>query len=51
MDLIEKLCQPVIVMAEGSVLFQGTFDQVKSNDEVIEAYLGRGMKQKENFKS
>ena len=51
MDLIEKLCQPVIVMAEGSVLFQGTFDQVKSNDEVIEAYLGRGMKQKKNFKS
>ena len=44
MDLIEKLCDPVIVMAEGSVLFQGSFDKVKSNDEVIEAYLGRGMK-------
>ena len=46
MDLIEKICDPVIVMAEGSVLFQGSFDEVKSNDEVIEAYLGRGMKQK-----
>ncbi len=44
MDLIEKICDPVIVMAEGSVLFQGSFDEVKSNDEVIEAYLGRGMK-------
>ena len=46
MDLIEKICDPVIVMAEGSVLFQGSFDEVKSNDEVIEAYLGRGMKKK-----
>jgi len=44
MDLIEKICDPVIVMAEGGVLFQGSFDEVKSNDEVIEAYLGRGMK-------
>ena len=29
MDLIEKICDPVIVMAEGSVLFQGSFDAVK----------------------
>tara|TARA_B110000116_G_scaffold269399_1_gene285299 strand:+ start:1090 stop:1869 length:780 start_codon:yes stop_codon:yes gene_type:complete len=48
MDLIEKICDPVIVMAEGGVLFQGTFDEVKSNEEVIEAYLGRGMKIKKN---
>ena len=46
MDLIEKICDPVIVMAEGSVLFEGKFNEVKSNDEVIEAYLGRGMKVK-----
>ena len=45
MDLIEKLCDPVIVMAEGSVLFEGKFDEVKSNENVIEAYLGRGIKQ------
>ena len=51
MDLIEKLCDPVIVMAEGSVLFQGSFDEVKSNEDVIEAYLGRGMKQKEALNS
>ena len=51
MDLIEKICDPVIVMAEGSVLFQGTFDEVKSNEDVIEAYLGRGMKQKEALSS
>lgn len=44
MDLIEKICDPVIVMAEGSVLFEGNFAEVKSNEEVIEAYLGRGLK-------
>ena len=51
MDLIEKICDPVIVMAEGSVLYQGSFDEVKSNEAVIEAYLGRGMKQKNNLSS
>ncbi len=51
MDLIEKICEPVIVMAEGSVLFQGSFEEVQSQEEVIEAYLGRGMKQNETLKS
>ena len=46
MDLIEKICDPVIVMAEGSVLFEGKFEDVKTNEDVIEAYLGRGMKVK-----
>ena len=46
MDLIGKICDPVIVMAEGSVLFEGKFSDVKSNEEVIEAYLGRGIKSK-----
>ncbi|OXH81180.1 hypothetical protein CA831_40795, partial [Burkholderia multivorans] len=31
----------VTVMAEGAVLAQGTLDQVKRNDAVIESYLGR----------
>ena len=44
MDFISRLCDPVIVMAEGSVLFEGTSDQVKSNEKVIESYLGRGSK-------
>ena len=48
MDLIQKICDPVIVMAEGSVLFQGKFQDVRSNEDVIEAYLGRGMKVKKN---
>ena len=46
MDLIEKICDPVIVTAEGSVLYEGKFADVKSNEEVIEAYLGRGLKSK-----
>ena len=41
MDFISRLCNPVIVMSEGSVLFQGTPDQVKNNEQVIESYLGR----------
>ena len=41
MDFISRLCDPVIVMAEGSVLFEGTPDEVKKNDQVIESYLGR----------
>jgi branched-chain amino acid transport system ATP-binding protein len=48
MDLIEKICDPVIVMAEGTVLFKGKFTEVRSNEEVIEAYLGRGLKVKKN---
>ena len=40
MDLIAELCDPVIVMAEGKVLTQGGFDQVRQNREVLEAYLG-----------
>ena len=45
MNLIERLCDPVIVMAEGSVLFKGTFNEVKNNEMVIEAYLGKGIRQ------
>lgn len=41
MALISRLCDPVIVMAEGRVLAQGSFAEVSSNLEVQEAYLGR----------
>ena len=46
MEFIARLCDPVIVMAEGTVLTQGTIDEVKSNEQVIEAYLGTGLKNK-----
>ncbi|PJK28681.1 ABC transporter ATP-binding protein [Minwuia thermotolerans] len=44
MDFIARLCDPVIVMAEGRLLMQGTIDEVKNDEEVIEAYLGTGRK-------
>ena len=46
MDFIDRLCDPVIVMAEGGVLAQGTIKEIKSNEQVIEAYLGTGLKNK-----
>ncbi|MBL0936080.1 MAG: ABC transporter ATP-binding protein [Rhizobiaceae bacterium] len=44
MDFIGRLCDPVIVMAEGRVLIEGKVDEVKANEQVIEAYLGTGLK-------
>jgi branched-chain amino acid transport system ATP-binding protein len=46
MDFIGRLCDPVIVMAEGKVLAQGPADAIMQNEAVIEAYLGRGLKNK-----
>ncbi len=46
MDFIGRLCDPVICMAEGKVLAEGTAEEVKNNEAVIEAYLGTGLKNK-----
>ena len=43
-DFISRMCDPVIVMSEGSVLFEGTSEEVKKNEKVIDSYLGRGTK-------
>lgn len=40
MDLVMNLCDPIIVMSEGRKLMQGTADQVKKDERVLEAYLG-----------
>jgi branched-chain amino acid transport system ATP-binding protein len=40
MDLIARLCDPVIVMAAGSVMMQGPMSQIRNDPEVIEAYFG-----------
>ena len=46
MEFIGKLCDSVVVMAEGSVLVEDSIKAIKENPDVIEAYLGRGMKNK-----
>ncbi len=40
MDIIARLCDPVIVMTEGRKLTEGPFDLVRRDPTVIEAYLG-----------
>ena len=44
MEFISRLCDPVIVMAEGSVLATGSAAEIRNNDDVVEAYLGTGLK-------
>ncbi len=40
MALIERICEQVIVMAQGRTLAEGSFDEVRENREVQDAYLG-----------
>jgi len=40
MDLVTRLCDRVIVMSEGARLAEGTPDEVRSDERVLEAYLG-----------
>jgi branched-chain amino acid transport system ATP-binding protein len=42
MDVVMNLCDPVVVMAYGEVLAQGTPDAVQNNPQVLDAYLGGG---------
>ena len=44
MDFISRLCDPVVVMAEGKILAKGSAEEIKANENVIEAYLGTSMK-------
>ena len=40
-EFISRLCDPVIVMAEGSILMKDEISKVKENEKVIEVYLGK----------
>jgi ABC-type branched-subunit amino acid transport system ATPase component len=39
LSIMDEFCDPVIVMAEGRVLAEGTMAVLRSNEEVVEAYL------------
>ena len=41
MDLIARLCDPVIVMAAGARLIEGSFAEVAANPDVQDAYMGQ----------
>ncbi|MGF1595092.1 MAG: ABC transporter ATP-binding protein [Kiloniellaceae bacterium] len=43
MAFVEKLCDPVICMAEGQVLIEGDFETVRRDPHVLEAYLGESV--------
>jgi urea transport system ATP-binding protein len=40
MEFVRQIAQKVTVLHEGSVLCEGTMDQVQSDPRVIEVYLG-----------
>jgi branched-chain amino acid transport system ATP-binding protein len=40
MDLVMRLCRPILVMAGGKLLMEGTGAEVRADPRVIEAYLG-----------
>jgi branched-chain amino acid transport system ATP-binding protein len=40
MDMVMSLCNPVIVMSEGQKLAEGTPGEIRSDNRVLEAYLG-----------
>ena len=40
MDLITRLCNPVIVMSQGEFLAEGSPEEIKRDERVLDAYLG-----------
>ncbi|GAB2184924.1 ABC transporter ATP-binding protein [Roseibium sp. LAB1] len=42
LDYVSKLCDHVLVMAQGTLLTEGTVNEVRNDERVIEAYFGGG---------
>lgn len=42
MSIIKRISDHVTVLAEGQVLAEGSLDELAKNEEVVQAYLGRG---------
>ena len=49
MYFIGRISDHVICMAEGHVLAEGSLAEIKANEQVIEAYLGTGLKNKDQL--
>ena len=41
MELVSSVCDRIAVMDAGRVITTGTFEEIASNSEVMQAYLGR----------
>lgn len=42
MASVRQMCQKVTVLAEGSIITEGTMDEIAAHKQVIDAYLGGG---------
>ncbi len=42
LSVVSRLCTTITVLRRGEVLAEGTYDEVSSNPEVVEAYMGSG---------
>jgi branched-chain amino acid transport system ATP-binding protein len=40
MDFVMQHCEPVIALAQGKIVFQGTAEEAQSNPVLLDAYLG-----------
>jgi branched-chain amino acid transport system ATP-binding protein len=43
MSLVMKICERIYVLDFGMVIAKGTPEEVKTNEQVIKAYLGEGV--------
>jgi branched-chain amino acid transport system ATP-binding protein len=42
LGVVDRMCEPVVVMAEGKALAVGSMADHRASDAVVTAYLGRG---------